>query len=252
MAMSQQAKHFYEFGPFRIDSVECVLLRDGAAVPLTPKVFDILLMLVENRGQVVEKDKLISAIWPDSFVEEGNLTQNISTLRKALGEGAGGHTYIQTIARRGYRFVGSVREIPGEEADSAVEERSTLRLVKLEGETDAFDYAAEAEQAIQEKALTARRWETKASKWRLSAVAMAVFVMLLAVAVFYFRSVNKPNPPATAAHVKTIAVLPFKPLAADSRNESLELGMADTLITKLRVNMLLHCSSHPPVQMARR
>src|SRR5262245_11040743 len=93
-----------------MDGVERILVRDDGMVPLTPKEFDILLVLVENRGRVVEKERLMHEIWPDTAVEEGNLTTNISTLRKALEEGVEGRRYIQTVPRRGYRFVGHVRE----------------------------------------------------------------------------------------------------------------------------------------------
>ena len=79
--------HFYEFGRFRLSTADRVLLRQGDLVPLTPKVFDILLALVENGGRLVEKEDLMKRVWPDTFVEEGNLTQNISLLRKALGDG---------------------------------------------------------------------------------------------------------------------------------------------------------------------
>src|SRR6267142_2399569 len=108
--MGQEDSHFYEFGRFRLDAGERVLLRDSEFVPLTPKVFDILLALVERGGHVVEKDDLMKRIWPDTFVEEGNLTQNVSVLRKALGESPTGPKFIETIARRGYRFVEPIRE----------------------------------------------------------------------------------------------------------------------------------------------
>src|SRR5690349_10130159 len=102
--MSEQTQHFYEFGRFRLSTGDRVLLRDQEIVQLTPKVFDILQALVESSGQVISKDGLMKKVWPDSFVEEGNLTQNISILRKALGEGQNGTQYIETVARRGYRF----------------------------------------------------------------------------------------------------------------------------------------------------
>src|SRR5256714_9118761 len=105
--MSEQPQ-IYEFGRFRLDRAERSLRRAGEPVPLTPKVFGILLALVETSGGVVEKDELMRQVWPDSFVEEGNLTQNISVLRKALGETTDGKPYIETVARRGYRFVASV------------------------------------------------------------------------------------------------------------------------------------------------
>src|SRR5919205_2885783 len=107
--MNQQAQPIYEFGRFRLDAAERTLLRAGEPVPLTPKVFGILLALVENSGHIVEKDALMRQVWPDSFVEEGNLTQNVSLLRKALGETTDGKPYIETVARRGYRFAASVR-----------------------------------------------------------------------------------------------------------------------------------------------
>src|SRR6476660_8493598 len=103
--MGQQDNHSYEFGRFRLKTAERVLLREGELVPLTPKVFDILVTLVEHGGQVVAKDDLMKRVWPNTYVEEGNLTQNISLLRKALGETPGGVQFIETVPRRGYRFV---------------------------------------------------------------------------------------------------------------------------------------------------
>src|SRR4026209_1399516 len=108
--MGQQDNLSYEFGRFRLNVAERILLRDGEVVPLTPKVFDILLTLVENRGQVVSKEGLMKRVWPDTFVEQGNLTQNISLLRKALGESPGGVQFIETVPRRGYRFVADINE----------------------------------------------------------------------------------------------------------------------------------------------
>ena len=93
----------YEFGPYRLDSSKRVLTRGGERIALTPKATDILIILVVNAGELVEKDELIREIWPDTFVEEANLTQNIFRLRKALADGP---LYIETVKRRGYRFVG--------------------------------------------------------------------------------------------------------------------------------------------------
>ena len=101
----------YEFGPFRLDLAERRLLREGVPVPLSPKVFDLLLVLVRRHGEILEKEELLSAVWPDTIVEENNLSVNISALRKALGEGPNEHTYIETLPRRGYRFVAHVREV---------------------------------------------------------------------------------------------------------------------------------------------
>lgn len=101
----------YEFGQFRLDREARILLRDGKIVPLTPKVLDLLLVLVEKRGQLLAKENLMKAVWPDTFVEDGNLTSNISILRKELGAPPGGGEYIETIPKRGYRFVAAVAEV---------------------------------------------------------------------------------------------------------------------------------------------
>jgi DNA-binding winged helix-turn-helix (wHTH) protein len=103
--MLNQTGRIYEFGPFRLDPAEKILWRDGHPVPLTPKAFDTLLILVERGGRLVEKDELIRRLWPDSFVEENSLSQNIYLLRKALEKDRQGIRYIETVPRRGYRFI---------------------------------------------------------------------------------------------------------------------------------------------------
>src|SRR5215510_2145498 len=105
--MSKGSSRFYSFHPFRVDAVKRLLLRDGIPIPLTPKAFDTLLTLILNRGRIIPKDELLKNIWPDTFVEEATLAQNVFTLRKALG-GSEGDQYIQTIPKRGYRFVANV------------------------------------------------------------------------------------------------------------------------------------------------
>lgn len=134
MSLKTKQNVSYQFGSYRLDAVKRVLLKDGQPVPLTPKAFDTLLVLVRNRGDILPKDDLIKTIWPDSFVEEGNLTVNISMLRKALGESPNQHRYIVTVPGRGYRFVASVQELLGEGADLVVEEHALTRVV-IEEET---------------------------------------------------------------------------------------------------------------------
>ncbi len=130
--MSKENRHFFEFGPFQIDTLNRQLLRDGQVVPLKAKAVDTLLLLIAQRGDVVEKDDLMKALWPDSFVEEANLTQNIYTLRKALGEG----DYIETIPRRGYRFVPEVKEKDGAAPNVIVVKEKTRTSVSYEEEFD--------------------------------------------------------------------------------------------------------------------
>src|SRR5678810_672716 len=103
--------HFYAFDNFVVDAGKSVLLREGQFVPLTPKAFEILLVLVRNPGRVLKKEELIEEVWPDAFVDENNLPRNISSLRKALGEGPAEHKYIVTLPGQGYRFVAEVRQL---------------------------------------------------------------------------------------------------------------------------------------------
>lgn len=107
-------KRHYQFDQFRVDPIRRLLLRDGEVVPVTPKMFSILLVLLERRGEVVEKKELLEQVWPDTAVTEANLTQNVSTLRKALGERASDRRYVVTLPGRGYSFVGDVVEVQAE------------------------------------------------------------------------------------------------------------------------------------------
>src|SRR4029077_4235795 len=117
-APDQVAAELYEFGPFRLEPAEHMLSRNNEPVLLPPKAFDTLVLLVRNSGHLLEKDELLRMLWPDSFVEEGNLSNNIFILRKALGEDP---PYIETVPKRGYRFVGAVRQLPS--AEKALGER---------------------------------------------------------------------------------------------------------------------------------
>lgn len=126
--MNEEPKHFYEFGPFRIDPDKRLLLRDDRPVPLQSKAFEMLLVLVQNSGTVVLKDDLMKALWPDSFVEESNLTQHIFVLRRSLGETAGENRYIATVPGRGYQFAEKVRLVP-QNNDVVVRSHSVTRVV---------------------------------------------------------------------------------------------------------------------------
>jgi len=120
--MSFTLKHTYTFDSFVLDVEEQVLLRDGRMVPLTPKVFETLLLLVQHQGSIVTKETILHTLWPDVFVEESNITFNITKLRKALGDTKQSPLYIETIPKRGYRFKPEVRELPSNDAGSVVTE----------------------------------------------------------------------------------------------------------------------------------
>jgi DNA-binding winged helix-turn-helix (wHTH) protein len=109
-----ETKNLYSFGPFRVDSANRLLLRDGQPVYLTPKAFDTLLVLVGHGENLVHKDELIRRVWPDTVVEENNLSQSISALRKALRDTGSDHQYIVTVPGSGYRFAAQVNLVSGE------------------------------------------------------------------------------------------------------------------------------------------
>jgi len=111
----QQVQELYEFGPFRVDANREILLRDGDPVPLTPKAFQILLVLIRRGQEVVTKEDLMQTVWPDTFVEEANLSRNIFLLRKALGESPQDHRYIVTVPGRGYRLAENARRLVEQE-----------------------------------------------------------------------------------------------------------------------------------------
>src|SRR5262245_1126055 len=170
--MSEQVKPYYEFGSFRLDPAERLLRRDGAPVQLTPKMFDILLFLVERSGRLVSKDELMRAVWPDTFVEDANLTVNISSLRKALGETASGHQYIETLQRRGYRFGVEVKECGGAEAemvevDATPEQSQITRPCAGDGKVSARKLAL-ALGAVAVALIVAGIYKFGALRWRRS------------------------------------------------------------------------------------
>src|SRR3954464_1558430 len=136
--MSGQGKQLYEFGPFRLDPVKRRLLREGEPVPLTPKAFETLLVLVKQSGKTVEKDDLMRRVWPDAVVEENNLNQNITALRKCLGDSRQASQYIATIPGLGYRFVAEVRTSPvvGAGTSEAGDEQTPLAVEKSVGPVD--------------------------------------------------------------------------------------------------------------------
>lgn len=212
--MSEFKDDIYEFGEFRVDASKRLLIKgDGESVSLTPKVFDLLLYLVQNSGKVIEKDELMSAIWADTIVEENNLSQNISILRRVLGEKRGEHQFIATIPGRGYKFVAEVKEITDKEE------------IK-ENETESETQNTEIKPTENQKPKT----ENQKSNYLLPVLAISILLITAISFVYFWRQKTVKSP------VKTVAVLPFKPLSAETRDDILEIGMADTLIARLGTN----------------
>ena len=200
--MISTEKTTLEFEGYRLEVPKRILLDPaGDTVKLMPKAFDILAFLAQNNDRVVSKDELMSAMWPDTIVEENNLTQNISSLRRAFGEKPHENRFIATIPGRGYRFVADVKHVEME--GSLMPERSDLQTEPIPGRIS---------------------WVQPLRRWWPVPAGIALLA-LLAYFVFW--------PPQVGSKVRTLAVLPFRPIAVETRDEALELGMADSLITKL-------------------
>ena len=180
--MTKLANHIFEFGPFRLETAERLLLRSGARIPVTPKAFETLLVLVQNSGRLVEKDDLMKQVWPDAIVEEANLARNIWTLRKALGDGNGAGTYIETIPKVGYRFVAPVIELPFLENGRGVHGPAEKPTVK-----------EEKEEGNEPPPLAATRSEGSNRPWVL-----AVIVTMALALVLLFGFWRSRTPPAKA------------------------------------------------------
>src|SRR5882724_4268094 len=197
--MRQKSGYLYEFGPFVLDTAQHLLSRQGDPVSLTPKTYDMLLVLVENSGRMMTKSELMKALWPDSFVEESNLTQQVSVIRKALGETPGQDRYIVTVSGRGYRFAATVRERIQEIA-TAVENP------ELPESGPVLEHVIEQEastRTLEPQSLTSRR--------RLPVPALVAATLGLLVAGYFGYKAVK----ATArlpAGPRSLAVLPFQSL----------------------------------------
>jgi DNA-binding winged helix-turn-helix (wHTH) protein/TolB-like protein/Flp pilus assembly protein TadD len=228
-AMNHQTRHFYDFGPYRLDAGERRLLRDGETVSVTPKAFDLLLVLVENRGHLLEKEELLKAVWPDTFVEEANLSVIVSHLRKALSNGGDEQRYIETVPKRGYRFVASVGEVEDEQAGLGLGGTSSGR-VSEQAEAVHRD-RKEAVQEAGDETLTPNRTEPAGTgrKWSLILAIACLGLVGFGLLLQFYRS----KPGGVAPAVKSMAVLPFRLLSADDGDPYLGVGMADALITKL-------------------
>ena len=227
--MSEAPSPVYEFGDFRLDVEERQLLRrDGTAVPLTPRVFDTLRYMVEHSGRVLDKEVLMEAVWPDAIVEENNLAQNISTLRRVFGESPGSQRYIVTVPGRGYRFIAEVSQRTNGEAPAAMLENDPAPAA-------AIVPAAPSDDPRPAATLPAKR----AALPTILLVALILGALVAAVFIWGRRAqtpVVAPvsiAPPAVAVPEKSIAVLPFENLSDDPRNAYFAAGVQDEVLSNL-------------------
>jgi len=203
----REGKHFYEFGPFRLDPAERLLLRDNQTIPLAPKAFDTLLLLVENSGHLLTKDELMKRLWPETFVEEVNLAQNISAIRRALDDKNGGAQYIETVPKGGYRFVGPVR----------------VSQPTVPASTPARGTIAAPGPLVH---------RGKLNSFRRRVVLGVAVVVVLAVLAW---GIGRGRVRAGDSHspIRSIAILPLQNLSNDPQQEYFVDGMTDELITDL-------------------
>ena len=204
-AMEHSRKHLYEFGAFCLDPAEHILLRNGKRVPLVPKALETLLILVQHSGHVLAKDELMELLWPGTVVEENNLTQNISALRKALGEDSGGSAYIETVPRLGYRFVKEVRVLSVDEPNLLFTRHTTARIVIREEEeerqeTSEFEKQQEEPRGgaspVAESAAPGRITEVRAAtqrgRFRARTAVVVLAIVLLSVASYAVLVKSQP------------------------------------------------------------
>ena len=180
----------YEFGDFSLDATKRLLLREGVVVPLTPKAFDVLLLLVSRQGNLVGKDELLSRVWPDTIVEENNLNVNVSLLRRTLGEKPNDHQFIVTVPGFGYQFVAPVRLVGNENGGAR----------KLE---------------------VWKRLVSEIGKFPLIIVSLVLAGTVAAVIFFYI----KDTPANGASKIRSVAVLPFVNKTNDGEAEYLSEGI---------------------------
>lgn len=197
--MSQQTQLLYEFGPFRLNPAQQLLAEGAKKIPLTPKAFQTLLVLVESQGRIVSKDELLRKVWPDAFVEEATLAQNVFTLRKQLCDDREDTLYIETVPKQGYRFVAKVRQINGA-SPPPVTERPTSVPHKI-----------------------------------FYGIVLGCLLAGILAGSYWTRLRMPPGSPPnqSRSNLRTLAVLPFRELSEGAAEESWGIGMTDAIITRL-------------------
>ncbi len=237
----RESSHLYEFGAFRLDPFERVFSCRGERIPLAPKAFDTLVVLVQHRGHVLTKEELIGTVWPDAIVEENNLTQQISQLRRALGEASEPSAYIETVPKLGYRFVSEVREISPDAAEGTVSKSTNTRIFVREEREEEEEWQDEPAPAISIPnghveistgtipTLEAHPLEGRQTRRTATLLLALALTVLLAIgaAVYLIRGSGRDKP------IDSVAVLPFLNVSNDPNTEYLSDGITESLITIL-------------------
>jgi TolB-like protein/DNA-binding winged helix-turn-helix (wHTH) protein len=220
--MAQLSQPGFRFGNFSLNPAERRLLRCGETVRLTPKVFDTLLLLLKNAGHLVEKETFLNQLWPDAFIEEASLAQNISILRRILGDDGNGNKFIQTVPKRGYRFVAEVRDL----TDEITNTRNGRGTDQRGGPGPAVDQTAVPEPVIPVEVQGSKH---KSAKAALSIALVAALAIAIGTGYILWRRSHRPT---QSAHRVMMAVLPFQNLSGDSTQDYVSDGLTEEMITQ--------------------
>jgi DNA-binding winged helix-turn-helix (wHTH) protein/TolB-like protein/Flp pilus assembly protein TadD len=219
--MPLETQVLYKFGKFLLNPAEHSLLCDGKAIPLTPKSFDILLTLIQRNGRLVTKEELMRKIWPDSFVEEANLTVNVSALRKALGDTPEHQQFIETVPKLGYRFIAPVEELQNGALSDEDAPASAALAPKPPRQTN-----QPADVSVSSPL------PRRSTGFRLMTFLIGLALIIAALLAYRgFR--NESRPAKSEQGARRLAILPFQNVKRDTANDFLGYSLADAVITKL-------------------
>jgi TolB-like protein/DNA-binding winged helix-turn-helix (wHTH) protein/Tfp pilus assembly protein PilF len=255
--MANAVKHLYEFGHFHLDAGDRLLRRGQERIDLPPRVFDTLVALAESDGRLLSKDELMDRIWPDSAVEENNLTQAIYLLRRVLQDGENGNRYIETVPKRGYRFLAHVREVNRETPRETFSDSSASHRVAARVDEPGVGEAARLEQpAVAAPEAKAAFGTVRRPIWRQAIpatliVALAVLAVLLALRLVKSRQIASRTGP------HALAVLPLQNLSKDAGQDYFVDGFTEELVTDIaqirslrvisRTSTMVYKGTHKPL-----
>lgn len=227
-------KEVYEFEGFSLNAKKQRLYRNGEIISLPPKAIELLVLMVENQGRVLEKEEILNTLWQDTFVEEANLTQTIYLLRKALGKSKDGVPHITTLPKRGYKFVPPVHKISDEEISVTIERTKKEQIYIQREETEKITATVSNSEFLANSLanpvlINQNQFYISNKKYLLAA-----FIILAIIGIGGFFIWRKNNSTVNRLqNVQSIAVAPFNLIGGDDKNNYLSLGLADTIITRL-------------------
>jgi DNA-binding winged helix-turn-helix (wHTH) protein/TolB-like protein len=234
--MVLKLRHFYEFGPFRLEPDERLLRNGDQALALAPKYFDLLVLLVQNSGRLLTKDQIMETVWSGSIVEEANLTVAISAIRKTLAEKESGIQYIETVPKKGYRFAAEVKEV--EEAPptslpspDATRQESAMKITATPAAGTQREESARLPESTQPLAGISRpsRYANRYQRIAALALMLIMVAVLIGVALHLRQAAHRP----LSIQPRSLAILPLQNLKRDADSDFLGFSLADAVITRL-------------------